>query len=61
MKINILTAIVMGVTLFSLTGCYWPGPWHDRHHHDRGDGGRYERHDNRDGYGHDRGDHYYRR
>jgi len=60
MKKIVMAGVAMAAMLLSLSGCYWPGPWH--HHHDR-DGDRYERHDSRGGYDHHRDDdgHYYRR
>lgn len=61
MKKFVMAGIAMAAVLVSLTGCYWPGPWH---HHDR-DRDRYERNDSRGGYDHhrdgDHDDHYYRR
>ncbi len=60
MKKIVVTGIAMATMLFSLAGCYWPGPWHDRHHHDR-DRERDERHDNRDDDDHYRDDHFHHR
>lgn len=60
MKRFVVAGVAMAAILLSLSGCYWPGPWH-HHHHDR-DGDRYERNDSRRGYDHERyDDRYYRR
>lgn len=30
---KIIAASILSIMLLSLGGCYWPGYWHDRHHH----------------------------
>jgi hypothetical protein len=38
---KIVAVSILSLMLLVLGGCYWPGYWHDRHHH-----GGYDRYEN---------------